>query len=242
MAWGTFGLTHILTLIFALILNIGLYLLLKRLSKRLQVAILFILSLSGIAAIIYNLTMWGTPLLYLPFHLCSLNAMVLPFAVLTRNKIICNLTLLWSLGAACAIILNHGMTDVDIFDHVFAFYFYPHVFEMSVPILLFKLGLTKLDARCTFSTLGITGAVYTAVHFINIGVNSYAAANSITYGGEEPISVNYMYSLFHDHNPALKFFYDLLPHEFWYMLPAILIAGLYLGAIYGVNALINKKP
>ncbi len=242
MTWGSYGIVHILTLVFALLINIALYFILKKCRKTVQITVLFILSLTGIAAIVYNLVMWGAPLEYLPFHLCSINAMVLPFAVLSRKKVLTNLTLLWSLGAACAIILNQGMAEADVFDHVFAFYFFPHVFEMSVPILLFALKLTKLEPKCYFSTVGITLGSYTLIHFINLAVNNYAIANNITYGGDAPITVNYMYSIFHDHNPALQFFYNLLPYEFWYMLPAaIVISTAYLGLIYGGYILVQKK-
>ncbi len=241
MKWGNFTIAHILTLIFAVILNVVLYFILKRRSKKIQIAVLGILSFSGIAAIVYNLVMWNAPLEYLPFHLCSLNAMILPFAVLTRNKMICNLTLLWSLGAACALVLNNGVAETELFGHVFMFYFFPHVFEMSIPILLFKLKLVKLDAKCVVSTVVITLLAYIGIHFINLAVNNYAITHNITYGGDVPIEVNYMYSISHDGNPVLAFFYNLLPYKFWYMLPIVPIVTLYLGAIYGINHLIQKK-
>lgn len=79
-----------------------LYFLLKRLPDKWKIAILGVLSFSGIAAIVYNLPKWNTPLEYLPLHLCSLNALVLPFAVLFRNKALCNLLPVWSLGALAA--------------------------------------------------------------------------------------------------------------------------------------------
>ena len=157
MAWGTFGTAHILSLIFAIALNVALYFLLKCCTQKIQIIVLGILSFSGIAAIIYNLVTWNSPLEYLPFHLCSINALILPFAVFTRNKVVANLTLLWSLGAA---------GDV--------------------------------------------------------------------------IQVNYMYSITPD-NPVLVLFHNLIPHSFWYMLPALLIAVIYLGAIYGTAAVLKKK-
>jgi uncharacterized membrane protein YwaF len=240
MLWGTFSLAHILSLVFAVILNIGLYFILKKCPKWLQLTILGILSLSGIAAIIYNLVTWNSPLEYLPFHLCSLNAMILPFAVLTRNKVVSNLTLLWSLGAAVALVLNQAVAAAEILDPVFCFYFFPHVFEMGVPILLFKLGLCKLDSKCIFSTVGITAAAYTAIHFINVAINNYCIENNILDWAGNVVQVNYMYSLVPD-NPVLALFYGIIPYQFWYMLPAVGIAAVYLAAIYGIHHLITKK-
>ena len=91
MKWGFFTPQHILTLILAAAMITGLYYILKNKSHKIQTAVLFLLSLSGIAAIIYNLVTWGSPLEYLPLHLCSINALILPVAVLTRNKTLGNL-------------------------------------------------------------------------------------------------------------------------------------------------------
>ena len=53
-----------------------------RLERKIQTVVLGILSFSGIAAIIFNLVTWGSPYEYLPLHLCSLTAMVLPVVVI----------------------------------------------------------------------------------------------------------------------------------------------------------------
>ena len=86
MVWGSFGITHIVTLVISALLIIGIYLFLKNKEEKIQITVLGILSFSGIAAIIYNLLTWDSPLEYLPFHLCSLNALMLPIAVFTKNK------------------------------------------------------------------------------------------------------------------------------------------------------------
>ena len=91
MKWGFFTPVHIATLVLAALILGGLYHGLKNKSQRVQTLVLLPLSCSGIAAIVYNLLRWGEPLAYLPLHLCSLNALILPIAVATRNKKLCNL-------------------------------------------------------------------------------------------------------------------------------------------------------
>ena len=91
MAWGTFGIVHIASLLLATAAMVGLYYILRTCSQKLQTIILGILSFAGIAAIVYNLIRWNSPWEYLPLHLCSLNALVLPFAVLLRSKVLGNL-------------------------------------------------------------------------------------------------------------------------------------------------------
>ena len=195
MKWGSFGPVHLASLVVAALLVVGLYYLLKKRSVRTQTIVLGILSFSGIAAIIFNLVTWGSPLEYLPFHLCSLNALVLPVAVFTRSKTLGNLLLVWSLGALAALVVNTAQAEYELLSATFAFYFFPHVLEFGIPILLFKLGLVKKDAKCILSTIAITMVVYTVVHFINLGVNAYCVANNILDYAGNVIQVNYMYSL-----------------------------------------------
>lgn len=240
MTWGSFGAVHIASLVLGVLLIVGLYFLLKRFSQRVQTIVLGILSFAGISAIIFNLTVWGTPLEYLPLHLCSLNAMVLPFAVWTRNKTLNNLLLLWGLGAFMALVVNQP--DFKIFSWTFAFYFFPHLLEIGIPVLMFCLKLVKRDMKCIGSTVGITLVSYTAIHFINVALNNYCIANEIMNKSGEIIQVNYMYSI-RPENPLLQLFYNIVPHSYWYMLLCIPVIVIYLSAIYGgqIVAYFKKK-
>lgn len=77
-AWGIFGIAHILSWPVAAGIILALYFLIKNRSERVQRTVLLILSFSGIAAIIYNLVVWNSPIEYLPLHLCSINAILFP--------------------------------------------------------------------------------------------------------------------------------------------------------------------
>ena len=225
--WGLFGPVHIGTLIAGVIINLILYFLLKRLSQKAQHTILGVLSFAGWATIIYNLVSWGRPLEYLPLHLCSLNGMTLPFAVWTKNKTACNLLLLWSFGALFALVaLPYSSQQMVLFGWPFNFFYFPHVLEVGIPIIMFKLGLAKLDPKCMKSTLAITLSAYTIIHFINLAINS---ANILDFNGEV-IRVSYMFSIYSPDfaNPALDFFYSIIPYDYWYFALAIPVIVLYL--------------
>ena len=240
MVWGTFTVCHIITLIFAIGIGVGLYFLLKNAKQKTQVIVLGILSFSGIAAIVFNLVTWGSPLEYLPLHLCSLNAIALPFAVFTRNKVLGNLLLLWALGALVAIVLNYSMAHCELNSAAFAFYYFPHILEFVIPVLLIKFGLIKLDHRCIVSTIVITMLVYTLIHGINVWVNSYCEANQIVDGGGNLIQVNYMFSI-RPENPLLDLFYSIIPGDYWYMYLAVPVVAVYLSVIYSVSYWRAKK-
>jgi len=231
MTWGFFSLAHVISLVIGIAAVVGLYFVLKKQSDTVKIIVLGILSFAGIAAIIFNLIKWNSPLEYLPLHLCSLNALALPLAVFTRNKVINNLLLLWSFGALFALVLNNSVADVEIFSDVFVFYYFPHVLELGVPILMFALGLVKKDVRCIFSTVGITFAVYSVIHFINLWINDYAVKNNVVDWAGNVIKVNYMFSL-NPENPLLALFYSIIPHSYWYMYLAIIPVVICLELVY----------
>lgn len=225
MQWGTFTVTHILTLVLAAAMVTGLYFGLRKANRNVQVWVLGILSFSGIAAIIYNLVMWDDVLAYLPLHLCSINAMLLPVVVLTRNKTLGNLLLVWCLGALAALVLNYEMTTVDVFSHIFFFYYFPHVMEFGIPILLFKLGLIEKDPKCIGSTMAITMGIYTLVHGANVLLNAHYAAS-----GMDRVA-NYMFSI-QPVNPLVQLFYSIIPLQYWYMYLVLPIVFAYLVIVY----------
>lgn len=231
MLWGSFGTVHILSLLLGAGLIIGLFFLLRKRSAKVQTLVLGILSFSGVAAIVYNLIAWGSPYEYLPLHLCSLTAMVLPVAVFTRSKVLSNLLLLWSLGAVMALVVNTAQADFDVLSPTFFFYFFPHLLEFGIPILLFRLGLVKKDVKCVVSTLLITLCVYTLIHFANVLLNNYFATNEICNPSGAIVQVNYMYSI-RPENPLLALFWSWFPHPYAYMLPVVLIVLIYLGLVY----------
>ena len=232
MYWGhMFGWVHIVMLIIAVLISLGLYFILRKRSAKTQTIVLGILSFSGIAGIICNLVMWNCPLAYLPFHLCSLNALILPIAVFTRNKILNNLTLLWCLGAAFALIVTEAFANYKIPSWAFVIYYFPHVLELAIPILMFVFKLVERDAKCIITSLVITLVTFTIVHFINVGLNSYFIAHNILDTSGNILQVNYIYTI-HPENPLLELFYSIIPHSYWYMMFAIPIIVVYLVLIY----------
>lgn len=236
MKWGFFTPTHMITLVFAAAMILGLHFLLKGRSVRLQLWVLTPLSFLGIAAIMYNLLTFHEPLRYLPLHLCSVNALVLPVVVLTRNKTLGNLLLVWCLGALAALVMNNDMMEAELLSWPFFFYYFPHAMEFGIPLLLVSLGLVKKEPKCIASTMVITMAVYTLVHFCNLAINAYTLANHITYGAESVVQVNYMFSVIPD-NPLVALFHSIIPYEYWYMYLVLPIVLVYLLIVYAPELL-----
>ena len=236
MLWGCFGLVHILSLFLGAGIIVGLYFLLRRFSAKIQTVVLGVLSFSGIAAVLFNLFAWGSPYEYLPLHLCSLTALVLPFAVFTRSKVLGNLLLLWSLGAVMALVVNTAQANFEICSATFLFYFFPHLLEFGIPILLIALGLVKKDMKCIGTTLLITVCALVIVHFANVALNSYFIENQILNPSGTLVQVNYMYTI-KPENPVMSLFWSLIPYPFWYLMPAVVIVLVYLLLVYSKQIL-----
>lgn len=240
--WGFFGIAHLISWPIAAAIIFGLYFLIRKRSEKTQRLVLAILSLSGIAAVIYNLLRWGTPLEYLPLHLCSINAILLPIALFTKNKTIGNMIVLWCLGALAAVLMNfYAESASDLFTARFLFFYLPHVLEFGIPIIAFKLGIIKLDYKTIPKTLILTAAIYTAVHFINVGLIEYTTKFNVTDTYGNPLHINYMYSMQHEGFPLLSTFWNLIPHSYFYMFLVFPIIFVYLAIVYLPQIIKEKK-
>ena len=232
MVWGTFTLTHILTLVLGAALLLGLYFILRNKDRKTQTLVLGILSFLGYAAIFYELLFKGNVLANLPLHLCSINAMILPFVVFTRNKTFGNLLLVWCLGALAALVLNYDPAGESIFTWNVFFYYFPHLVEFGIPLLLVALGHVKKDPKCIISTVAISMVIYTIVHFLNLLIIK-------TTGFE----ANYMFSM-RPNNPLVELFHSWIPHTYWYMYLVLPIVVVYLLIVYApeiIRSIKNKK-
>ena len=240
MKWGSFGIVHIITLILGTLIVLGLYFGLRKASKKAQTVVLGILSFAGIGAIIFNLVTWGSPIEYLPLHLCSINAILLPIVVFTKNKTLGNMLLVWCLGALAALVVNTAPAEFELLSWTFVFYYFPHVLEFGIPILLFALGMIEKHPKYIVSTLIITMLIYTGVHFCNLGINAYLTANNVLDYAGNLIQVNYMYSIVPE-NPLLVLFKQVIPYDYWYMYMIVPILAVYLSIVYLPQILRSRK-
>ena len=231
MQWGFFTPTHIVSLVLTAVFAVGMHFALRNRSEKVQTTVLGTLSFLGIASVIFNLVAWGRPLENLPLHLCSFNAFVLPITVFSKNKTLGNMLLVWCLGALAALILNNETANVSIFSWSFFFYYFPHVVEFAIPLLLISLGHVKKDPKCIFSTVGITMAIYTVVYFINLALNRWFVANDIRNAAGEILLANYMYSI-KPNNPLSELFQSIIPGDYWHMYLAVPILVVYLLIVY----------
>lgn len=235
MKWGFLSPLHFVSIIFACAVIFSLHFFLRHKSEKFQIITLLCLSTVCLFNVFHGLIFSDNILESLPLHMCEINALLLPAAILTRNKTVNNLLLLWSLGAIAAIVVNSAQANYDIFSITFFKYYFSHVFEFGIPILMFSLRLVKKDPRCIRSTLTITVIAYTIIHHINLIINNFGQ-----YLVGEKCNANYMYSIT-PKNPVFDLFYAIIPSPYWYLFLVLPIVVVYLICIYWKQLNFHKR-
>lgn len=244
--WGFFTPTHIATIIIAIVFPILLYHLIKNKSEKTQRIVLFLFSMLGPITMLNEIIRYApmqSILVYLPIHLCSINAILTPILICTKNELIGNITPLFSIGSGLAVIFNTIQADYSIFSLVFILYYSSHAMGCALPFLMAKLGLVKIRPKYILPSVGIIFLLYTVVHFINIWINTACLEGNIVDGFGDLIQVNYMFSISTQGNPALEFFWSIIPYEYFYMLavfPIIVVYYLILNIKYIIAFLKTK--
>ena len=214
MTWGSFGKVHLITLALAVAINIIIYFILRRKTRSIQILSLFTLSLFGAGYVVYGLISSGADIFKnLPLSFWAMSTLILPFAVLTRGKRICNLLLIWSASSIIALVFNTAMADTKVFSVEFIAYFIMHVLSAGIPILLFELKLVHRYTKIAKSIILLTIFVFTVVHILNLVINSMN-------GWAVSDGVNYMSTLAPT-SEILNFFYAIIPSPYWYMILAL---------------------
>ena len=232
--WGTFTPTHIVSLVVSVLIAVGLHFLLRNKSERVQTWVLFVLSIYGVFALVYEIIVWGflgyNPLQYLqylPLHMCAYNALLTPIAVLTKSKVIGNMLPLFATGAAIALVVNTIQADYRVLSFTFFSYFLTHTLGTAIPYLMLSLGLVKPHPRHILPTAATTLGLYTVSHFANLIINAYyTAVNALGWQGDL-LQVNYMFSIHTEGNPLLGLFWSIIPYPYFYMICAFPIIAIY---------------
>ena len=217
--------SHLLTLAIGCLLVAALYILLKHLPDRLRLRVMFFLSLLGPISMIWDPLAHENWLRYLPFHLCSFNAAVIPIVVLTKNERLGNLLLLWCLGGAMALLLNGAEASWNPSSLDFWAFFVPHVFETCIPGFMFVFHYVKKRLKYIPGTILITGIAYTMVHLVNVLINRHLDQVQASY------RVNYMFSV-QPYNEFQEMLWKIIPHSYWYGYLYFPMVVVWLGVIY----------
>lgn len=171
---------------------------------------------------------WGE----LPLHLCNINMILIPVAVLTNKRpLMCFCFFAGSLGAMMALSMpSNGFDGYSLLLPRMLGFYGTHFMIVIEALAIVTLGLYKPRFRDIPMTLVTIVCIALVIFVINM---------LLRWSGLHP-KANYFYSVETEGNFVLELFYKLLPYPFLYLLPCSLVLAAYMSVIIAGFALADR--
>ena len=171
---------------------------------------------------------WGE----LPLHMCNINMILIPIAVLKRSRpLMCFGFFLGPLGAMMALAMpTNGFDGYSLLLPRMLGFYGTHFMVVIEGLALVTFGLFRPRfrdlPRAILAALFVTTVIF--------GINML-----LRWTGLHP-KANYFFSVETEGNPLLELFYSWIPLPFLYLLPCSVILGIYMTLVTGCLALVDK--
>lgn len=249
-----YNLVHCTILAFFPILIVSSYFIFRNKSQKTKdiymyilMAITFVLAWSGyFYKVIFNVDNASKNfLVQLPFHLCSINAILYPLFFILRNKMnnllktttFSFMYFVGMLGAFLAMALDAPVTvmgpDRSLLYFTVFEYWFKHGLIFSIPILLIILGYYKPKYIDIFKCSVLFLILIVIAHILNVTFTSINQA----MGGEKV--ANFFYTMHPDGMIGLKQVFDLINIPLVYLFPFVFVAIPLFSLLYVPFAIIN---
>ena len=168
---------------------------------------------------------WGE----LPLHLCNINMLMIPIAVLRRNRPLLSFCFfLAPLGAMMALVMpGNGFDGYSLLLPRIMGYYGTHFMIVIEGLAIACFGLYRPVFRDLPRTVLAALAITFGIFLINL---------LLRWSGLHP-KANYFYSVETEGNFLLEIFHRWIPVPFLYLLPGTVILGLYMAVVTGGFAL-----
>ena len=172
---------------------------------------------------------WGE----LPLHLCNINMILIPIAVLKKSRpLMCFCFFLGPLGALMALLMpGNGFNGYSLLLPRMLGYYGTHFMVVIEGLALAAFGLF----RPKFRDLPKAALAVLVIAFVIFLVNLL-----LRWTGLHP-KANYFFSVETEGNFLLEIFYKWLPYPFLYLLPCIGILLVYMTVITTCFAVSDRK-
>lgn len=254
-----YNLVHLAILAFFPILIVSSYFIFRNKSQKTKdiymyilMAITFVLAWSGyLYKVIFNVDNASKNfLVQLPFHLCSINAILYPLFFCLRNKMnnllkttsFSFMYFVGMLGAFLAMALDAPITvmgpEKSLLDYVVFEYWVKHGLIFSIPILLIIFGYYKPKYLDIYKCSVLFLILIVIAHILNV---TFTSINH-SIGGEK--IANFFYTMHPDGMIGLKQVFNLIPIPLVYLFPFIFVAIPLFHILYipfGIINLISRK-
>jgi len=211
---------HLITFLYPIVLILSLYFILRKQSYKVKKWVLFGVCLANIVLYVsYKFTLHDIKeviiLNELPLHLCNLNLILIPLALLLNKKFL--YSYIYYVGVAGAII------GIAVYDSAYnnqpfglmaiqGFFIY-HALLLTTSLLPVLLGLYRPKFKDIFLALIVLLCLYSFMSVVNVIFRKT---------GILEIS-NYFYTFGMPGNPLAEFLWKIIPLPFLYLIPGVVI-------------------
>ena len=170
---------------------------------------------------------WGE----LPLQLCNINMILIPIAVLRKNRSLMNFCFfVGPLGALMALAMpGNGFDGYSLLLPRMLGYYGTHFMIIIEGLAIVTFGLFRPSFRDLPKTILATLAIAFCMFLINL---------LLRWSGLHP-KANYFFSVETEGNFLLEIFHNWLPYPFLYLLPCTLILAAYMALIMLVFTLVD---
>jgi len=159
-------------------------------------------------------------LLNLPLHFCNINLILLPVAIFSKNKYLMAYQFYFGtiLAVLALVAIDPAFRAKPLFEFTCIVYFYYHSMLAVLPILLVKLRFFAPSFKVIWQPASILTGLAFVMHIVNIVFRTTGIAPEANYF--------FTYGLKGDF--FTEFFWNILPYEFFFLLPSLLTFAPYI--------------
>ena len=213
---------HLVTItLIPLLLYVGLFYWLRNYDdEKKRRILLYICYFNNVLYIVYKIVQFYLPSydfdiwLNLPLHFCNINLILLPLALLLRNKYLLAYQFYFgvSLSLLALLAVDEAFRGQPILEFTALVYFYYHSFLMIAPILLVKFKFFTPSFKAVWQPTLILIGLTLMAHIVNMVFRNTGLASEANYF--------FTYGLHGD--PLTDMYWRLIPYEFFFLLPSLL--------------------
>jgi len=226
-----FNLTHILVIIgMPLLIFLSIYFSLAKHDEKIKRKVLLLLcGFNAVLYVAYMIAHVVDPNFHfeilnnLPLHFCNINLVLIPLAILTRNKTLMAYQVYFGfpLATVALIVVYPLFLSTSILEFKTFTYFFYHSVLVVLPILLVKFRIFTPSFKIIWQPTVLLLTLTLIAHIINVTFRATGLSSE----------ANYFFTHGLDGDFFTEFFWSIVPFNFFFLLPALLLFAPYIFVI-----------
>lgn len=171
----------------------------------------------------------------LPFQLCNIAVFLVPIAVMTKKQLLLDFVFyVCALGAFAALLIpSRDYLGITYSLMTISFFIF-HFMIAAIPFLMMALGMynpmptIKKAINLSAAVLVLAGSMHMLNLILGVAFNAEA---------------NYFFTIikYSAHtNPAFEMLSKIIPYDFFYLLPALVVLYIYMGTVFMIESIGGK--